>query len=496
MPNSVDVHPSAAHLHNKIGFSGTVSATLYLWKATEAQYALITNHCAIVLLCIVAIIDCWEKVRLCLCNQSKHYVQTFVMPRSKSNQKTKNLKTAIRRVTTVVKNNIKPNHNNNNRKQKRRQKKRNGDVSFGMSVSFAPVAEATKIVSMEPVVRHIKHKGSNGIVVHNRELVLSGITCGASSFALCNFLQCNPGIPYHFPWLSSIAQSWRQYRLLQMRYIFVSSSATSAPGDILLSPEYNSSMYAPTSETMAANKHTATQNNVWSHFECVIDAKRAMGLGPDKYVRVGTIGGDINLYDTHTLSICGVNTSAAPPGGYGKVYCEYVYMFHDSITTPMGSLTGSRQTTVNLATTNFTATLTNIGLLAFDGADGLFLQWVPNQQTAFPTGGNTIYLYPGEYRIKANAVISFTAATTPCGGYFSIQLYQGGAYVTQTFQTFYVGSGSTHYSSMLLDEVISIAAPVTTNNYIYVQVSYTVTIGSMSTATLQGGASNIEISPA
>jgi len=180
----------------------------------------------------------------------------------------------------------------------------------------APVAKSYKIMTGRPSV-----KGSGQSVrVRHRELVVPTIA-GTSSFAVANSLSLNPGLSGVFPWLSTIAANWEQFCFHGLKAEYIPIAPSSTQGDILLSPDYDASDPAPTTEQQAANNKDSVMDSCWKRLVLVFNKQSMMALGPRRFVRQSAVAGDIKTFDVGKLFVCSNNASGSPT--FGKLFLEY-----------------------------------------------------------------------------------------------------------------------------------------------------------------------------
>ncbi len=262
------------------------------------------------------------------------------------------------------------------------------------STAVAPVSYSTRVQTFRPkVVPTI-----NGTRVRHRELLkdtVNGNMTWSSTATGCGLYQLNPGLAVNFPWLSSVAQKWEQYRVHSLCVEFVPTSATSSPGEIILTPIYDASEPAPDSEQHAVDDAGTVADSVWKRVRIDFDPKAMMCPGPRKYVRSVQIAGDIKNYDVGYLFVSVNNCSGG--GAIGKLYIEYdIEFFVPQFEAPPNRLlystqltnAGNETYTTNTATPGFSSGVTTV----FDP-----LGW------ASTVAGSGVFTPPaGAYRISCS----------------------------------------------------------------------------------------------
>jgi len=148
----------------------------------------------------------------------------------------------------------------------------------------------------------------------------------------------NPGRAIDFPWLSSIAQNFEQYRFKRLQFRYMTRASTSASGTVYMSTQLNpaDSNFADKQEMYS---YTGTTSNmVWSSntHNCLL--KRS---DPYKkyFVRVGDLasGQDIQLYDQGKFSWVMIGPTT---GVLGELLVDYEVEFFNPKRSP-ASMPGS-----------------------------------------------------------------------------------------------------------------------------------------------------------
>jgi hypothetical protein len=175
--------------------------------------------------------------------------------------------------------------------------------------------------------------------IKHRELVAN--LTGTSAFTVANTFALNPGLAATFPWLSTQAQGWEQYRFNRLRFCYYTRTGTSTPGSVLMVPDYDAADPAPISEQVASAYRDVVEEVPWiEEFSCVLDPSSLHAEGPRKYIRTAALAAnlDIKTYDAGQLFLCTTDGTAV---NWGKVWVEYdVDLFVPQLpaggTTPFG----------------------------------------------------------------------------------------------------------------------------------------------------------------
>jgi hypothetical protein len=172
--------------------------------------------------------------------------------------------------------------------------------------------------------------------IKNSELV--GSIVGSIAFNADQTYLVNPGLSTSFPWLAEIAKQWQQYRFHRLCYRYVTRTATSEKGSVILSPDYNSRDGAPESETQASNTQDSVEDVVWKSLTCELDPSAMFAVGPRKQIRVGTIVGDTSTYDAARLTVCVVGEDGTDE--IGKLWVDYDVELYVPQNSPLAGLSG------------------------------------------------------------------------------------------------------------------------------------------------------------
>jgi len=179
----------------------------------------------------------------------------------------------------------------------------------------APVARAIAQVTREPKVTNGKRMTK---IIH-RELVTT--ISGNTTFA-ANQFYLNPGLSATFPWLSTVANSYEQYRFNRLKFEYVSRAPTSYVGSILMAPDYDALDSSPSSEVQASMMDGAIEDAPWKDMCLGLNVQDMFPSGPRKFVRSSAVtGSDLKTYDAGQLFCCTV--ACADTSAIGKLWVDY-----------------------------------------------------------------------------------------------------------------------------------------------------------------------------
>lgn len=191
-----------------------------------------------------------------------------------------------------------------------------------MHQSTAPTSIGTTVVSGGPK----QISGHDSVTVIHRELI-SSITRDSAipGFRVAQRFPINPGLPQSFPWLSAQAVNWDQYSIKSLRYEYVPSCPTTAPGQILLIPEYDPTDQYPVTEADALNNYGCVSAPVWSSCVMNMDPSAMRGTFNRKFIRSDRKAGDLRTFDSGQLFVATTDTSNefSTSLGLGKLYAVY-----------------------------------------------------------------------------------------------------------------------------------------------------------------------------
>lgn len=154
------------------------------------------------------------------------------------------------------------------------------------------------------------HKEGQSVVLRHREFIAQ--VRGSQNFAVQDSFQLNPGNVKTFPWLSSIAASFQEYKFrgLVFHYIPSSGSAVSstnaALGTVMLQTSYRSNDSAPTSKSELLNEYWSGEcvpNDTFAH---PVECDPAENPFNVQYVRTGNVPTNDSqlLYDLGVTHLC------------------------------------------------------------------------------------------------------------------------------------------------------------------------------------------------
>jgi len=190
-----------------------------------------------------------------------------------------------------------------------------GQYRSGMRDSMAPTSIASQQRQRGPASR--TREDGKMIVIRRRELIASVI--GSQLFSISKY-SVNPGIAATFPLLSIQAPQWEQYRFRRLAFEYITRTATTTVGSVILAPDYDAEDTTPTTEAQITGYNGAVEDAPWKNITCVIDCN-SVTPGPRKYIRSAAVAGDIKNYDALNFYFATVDMANA--NGVGKLWVDY-----------------------------------------------------------------------------------------------------------------------------------------------------------------------------
>lgn len=164
------------------------------------------------------------------------------------------------------------------------------------------------------------------IVCHREYL---GDITGTTAFTNLAY-PLNPGMAQTFPWLSSVAQNYQQYKfhglVFEFRSLITDFVTSGAPGVVVMATNYNADQAAYSTKQEMENTEFAVAVkptlNLMHAVECAVDLTST----PIKYVREGTVPSaqDLRLYDQGKFQFA---TQANPTQTLGELWVSYCVEF-------------------------------------------------------------------------------------------------------------------------------------------------------------------------
>lgn len=170
---------------------------------------------------------------------------------------------------------------------------------------------------------------TGSFIVRHREYI--GDITATQDFT-CRTYPINPGLSQTFPWLSTIANSFEQYRLRGVIFEFQSTSSdallsaatSTALGSVAMSTDYDVADEPPTSKRQMLNSMFASSKKPSETFIHPIECKKALSSMNILYTRGAVVpsGFDARLYDFGRFNIATEGMQASN-GVLGELWVTY-----------------------------------------------------------------------------------------------------------------------------------------------------------------------------
>jgi len=153
------------------------------------------------------------------------------------------------------------------------------------------------------------HNNSQTIVVRHKEFITE--VTGSTNFSVLRSFAINPGVKATFPWLSTVAGNYTEYRLRGMVYHYVPtsgnavSSTNAALGTVMLQTSYRANEPAPSSKVEMLNEYWASEGSPASEFVHPIECDPAENPFNVQYIRTAPVDANDNIlmYDLGTTRL-------------------------------------------------------------------------------------------------------------------------------------------------------------------------------------------------
>ncbi len=222
-------------------------------------------------------------------------------------------------------------------------------------------------------------------VVCHREYL--GDILGTAAF---NNLQypLNPGMAATFPWLSTLAVNYQEYKfhglVFEFRSLITDFVTSGAPGVVVMSTNYNADAPVYTTKQQMENAEFAVSTKPTINLMHGVECADTQTILPQRYVRtaVPPTGQDLRLYDLGTFQFA---TASNPVQNLGELWVSYcveffkpilptvtavpgvgahLYRTGTSSSTPMGTTSVDQEGGLSVTTDGAALTISNADPLA------------------------------------------------------------------------------------------------------------------------------------
>lgn len=245
-------------------------------------------------------------------------------------------------------------------------------------------------------------------MVHRKEFVGELKTSSTvGEFQLTKY-ECNPGLPDSFRWVSPIANSFETYEILQLEYLFVSTSASALNSTDTnlgkVAARFVTNVYAPvdTNRFQMENGHGAHSSVTSTSFRYNVVVERS---NPPRLVRNSdTFSGDKRLYDAGYMEFATFGQQGTDTV-IGEIWMQYTLRLMKPlyIQGMIGSTVLSNQTNGDGTWLNASPFGTSATAFTVMAPSSFTMKWISGTVMEFPENfTNGLYLM--QYYIKGSVV--------------------------------------------------------------------------------------------
>jgi hypothetical protein len=183
---------------------------------------------------------------------------------------------------------------------------------FTMSGFDAPVSTGIVVRGMRMRPLRIRHS----------ELLIPSLS-GTTQFTAAN-IPINPGKADVFPWLSQLGGLFEKYRVVDMCFKYIPSSATSSIGNIIMGFDYDSYDSLPFDKSALMMFADSCSVPTWHACDLELDRRDLRSRG-QLYIRSTGFSGDLKTYDLGNFVYA--TQGQADTSIIGDIYVEYLIEF-------------------------------------------------------------------------------------------------------------------------------------------------------------------------
>lgn len=253
----------------------------------------------------------------------------------------------------------------------------------------------------------VMHSSDESVIIRHREYICD--VSSSTSFTNRVF-EVNPGLSVTFPWLSTIAQNFEQYKWRGLIFEYKSTSANAlnstntALGSVAIASEYNTNAQPFFSKSQVLNNMWTCNAKPSENFMHPIECAPQFGVTNLLYVRTmpSPSGQDKRLYDMVNVQL--VTEGSQAVATVGELWATYeIELFKPQI--GYGSMAlGSRCAHYRL---NNASNVAHFGTTRTSMGDYIGLSFLANEDVQFPIG------IEGKYLVQVSWLGDSTACTKP-----------------------------------------------------------------------------------
>jgi hypothetical protein len=172
------------------------------------------------------------------------------------------------------------------------------------------VVKSNSVVTRASTGIPMMHKEGQTVTIRHREFIAQ--VKGSINFTVQDSYILNPGIAATFPWLSTVASSFQEYRFKGVVFHYIPSSGAAisgtngALGTVMLQTSYRSNDIPPVSKTELLNEYWSGESVPADTFAHPIECDPNENPFNIQYVRTGDlpVGESSLLYDLGVTHLC------------------------------------------------------------------------------------------------------------------------------------------------------------------------------------------------
>lgn len=255
---------------------------------------------------------------------------------------------------------------------------------------------------------------------------------GSVEFACGEGWACNPGLAGSFPWLSTLAGMYENYKVHKLCYRYKNLKGSTANGNIILSFDYDTLDSAPTSTKEATQMTVYCDGAPWRIFELRVPTDNRK-----LFTRAGIPAvADLKTYDVGRLFVC--TEGCADNSIHGYLEVDYDIEFFNKQPAP--------QQANMVGNTSEFYTGTNYNLAADTTYTIPFTADTVNQCNLTPNEISDEFVVPkGKYMYQCNVLVKGNSGTPGNKAIIdNLELRVNGASIVPT--------GKAHYENQALDD--------------------------------------------
>jgi hypothetical protein len=168
------------------------------------------------------------------------------------------------------------------------------------------------------------------IVCHREYL---GDIQGTTAFTNAQY-PLNPGLPQTFPWLSTVAENYQEYKfhgvVFEFRPLITDFVTNGAPGVVVMATNYNADAPVYINKQQMENSEFAVSVKPTIALMHGVECEMSQTILPQRYVRTGAVpvGQDLRLYDYGNFQFA---TQSNPNQNLGELWVSYCVEFFKPI---------------------------------------------------------------------------------------------------------------------------------------------------------------------